>query len=153
MSDMTLTHLSALPADLMFAEGETPTREKVRAMLAAMQEAGYSQRGLMIEEELRGMGLWFAQQWADHGEPVPHDPAQALLEMFARDMLPALGDNWQTYDRPLSDVWVEAPASKLHAAAHPEYARAYMLDTAKSAADLLLRWLILGRVAFREDAQ
>ncbi|TDE85311.1 hypothetical protein [Deinococcus sp. S9] len=134
--------VDALPDSLRFGPEEIPTREKVRAMLSAMREAGYSMRGLAIHDELSSLGVWFAERWATEPQDVP-----PLLAEFARDMLPALGEGWESYVAPLESITPTWPTNKRECANRPEYARKYMLDTAKSAADLLLLWLVLRRIA------
>lgn len=75
-----------------------------------------------------------------------------LLIEFAHDMQKALGENWETYQRPVADLALHWPEGKLECAQNPDYARTYMLDAAKSAADLMLLWLQLRRTAHEGHA-
>ena len=75
-------------------------------------------------------------------QEVPHP----LLLEFIQDVQQALGENWSEYQRDVADLALHWPTEKVALAQAPGFARAYMLDTAKSAADLLLLWLQLRRV-------
>lgn len=102
--------------------------------------------GLLLYPENRRE---LAQIIRAHKVPQVEQPTlPPLLAEFARDMQAALGEDWETYERDIADLALHWPRGKVKLAKEaPDYARTYMLDTAKSAAVLLLLWLQLRRVA------
>lgn len=83
----------------------------------------------------------------------PRETPHPLLLEFMQDMQQVLGENWPEYRRDVADLAPHWPTGKVECAEDPAFARTYMLDTAKSAADLLLLWLQLRRVAQQGEAQ
>jgi len=136
------------PENLSLDGDEHPTPEKVRAMLQYLERREQSLTAHSIVEDLSAWGPWFAEQWL---ALLDQAAMPADFVEFVGDMRAALDDGYAerapTDTRAYFHHW---DASRHFMAGDPKYALKYKLDTAKSAADLFMGWLLLRRLAAKK---